>query len=441
MCTSVFRWSRLPLALAFVAALAACTDELTPTDPVGDLEPRFGLGDEIIVTNTSGGTEIGSLRWALRQGTGGEVIRFDPSLAGKTIVLDSTIYAGTKSVTIEGPAGQGITIRGNGTGRVFEFSLSFSGTLVLRNLTITGGRGANLAGIAIHAPGATVTVENSTFTDNEGGAYPAFVGGNVTLINSTVSGNKVTLTSFPYAAVLAKELKLVNSTVAHNVSVGVEVTTQLVLRNSVLANNDLDNCDAPMIVREASNVSDDDTCGAPFEIIIGDPMLAPLADNGGPSWTHALMAGSPAINAGTNCSVSVDQRYVTRDAQCDLGAFEFIDFTTVDLTMAASGTIDKNNGWAIVTGTVKCSRGEHFDLHVELHQMQKRGQNSVDVHAAATTPVVCSTNVQPWSVGLVTTDDPFEMGTAEATVGTLNTEPWVTPASLSQSVKLFNGRK
>ena len=77
------RVSRVPLALTLVAALVACIDEPTPTDPVRQLEPQFGVGDVITVTNTSGGTGIGSLRWAMSQVTNGEVIHFDPSLAGQ----------------------------------------------------------------------------------------------------------------------------------------------------------------------------------------------------------------------------------------------------------------------------------------------------------------------------------------------------------------------
>lgn len=53
-------------------------------------------------------------------------------------------------------------------------------------------------------------------------------------------------------------------------------------------------------------------------------ILEPLADNGGDTLTHALVAGGPAINAaGTSCS-STDQRGVRRPegAACDIGAFE-----------------------------------------------------------------------------------------------------------------------
>ena len=54
-------------------------------------------------------------------------------------------------------------------------------------------------------------------------------------------------------------------------------------------------------------------------------MLGPLADNGGPTLTHALLAGSPAIDAAdTAVCPATDQRGVARDAACDVGAFEFV---------------------------------------------------------------------------------------------------------------------
>ena len=50
-----------------------------------------------------------------------------------------------------------------------------------------------------------------------------------------------------------------------------------------------------------------------------------MADNGGPTLTHALLAGSPAIDAGDNalCSAT-DQRSVARDVACDVGSFEYV---------------------------------------------------------------------------------------------------------------------
>lgn len=428
---------------AMLISLAACVDEPTAPIPMQDLTPNFAVGDVIMVTNMSGGTDLGSLRWALSHVTGGEVIRFDPSLAGKTIILEATAET-YQSVTIEGPADKGITISGGGTLKtVIGFAGSSDKTAVVRNLTITGGNALG-QGAGIYAPFSTLTVENSTITGNEGGGSgAAILGYRLTLVNTTVSGNKSTA-SPPDDAVFAHHFTLLNSTISHNTSGGVGVAAQmgtsLVLRNSVISNNAGNNCRSQTIIREGRNISDDDSCGAPFEITIADPLLGPLADNGGPTRTHALMAGSPAINAGTSCSVGVDQRYVARDAQCDIGAFEFIDFTTVQLTAASSATFD-TNGWAVLTGTVRCTRNETFDLHVELQQIQKRGRETIDVHAVATTPIACTTKLQPWTIALVTTDEPFQNGDAVASVGTLNAEKWVTPASISQSVKLLRARK
>jgi hypothetical protein len=55
-----------------------------------------------------------------------------------------------------------------------------------------------------------------------------------------------------------------------------------------------------------------------------DPMLGPLAHNGGPTRTQALLAGSPAIDAGTTSGApATDQRGTVRDTHPDIGAFEF----------------------------------------------------------------------------------------------------------------------
>jgi hypothetical protein len=66
---------------------------------------------------------------------------------------------------------------------------------------------------------------------------------------------------------------------------------------------------------------------APPGTLYADPLLAPLADNGGPTATHALTAGSPAIDAGSNTlSLAVDQRgsgYPREQGSApDIGAFE-----------------------------------------------------------------------------------------------------------------------
>ena len=433
------------ITAGLLLAIAACSDE--PMEPMRDngLGPSFGVGDQITVTNTSGGTGVGSLRWALSQMQGGEVIRFDPSLAGQTIVLDTTIVAIGKPFTIEGPANGGITISGGGKGRVMHLDPGLqTDSIVLRNLTIADGNtGATGAAAGILQSGYTsakIRIENSTLTGHVAGYDPVMNALTVMLVNTTVSGNTVLSSASPGPAVYARDLVLENSTIAHNTGAGIGGPT--VMRNSILSDNTANNCysGAIIITHEGGNVSDDSSCGTVFDLTIGNPVLGPLADNGGPSKTHALLVGSVAINNGSSCTVAMDQRYAPRDSVCDNGAYEFIDFTTVNLAAAASATAD-NKGWAVLSGSVQCSRNETFDLHVTLQQIQRSGRGTVDIHAVSTTPITCTTSPLPWSVALVSTDGPFNPGDATATVMTMNARQWVTPASITRSVKIAKARR
>ncbi|WP_223847121.1 T9SS type A sorting domain-containing protein [Hymenobacter montanus] len=63
-----------------------------------------------------------------------------------------------------------------------------------------------------------------------------------------------------------------------------------------------------------------------------DPLLSPLANNGGPTQTMALRAGSPAIDAGGSSCPATDQRGLVRVGACDIGAYEFSAPLPVELT-------------------------------------------------------------------------------------------------------------
>jgi len=432
------RAGRWPLAVALFI-VAACADEPTAATFSPPPRPSANLGDVITITNIND-NGIGSLRWALKFTTGGEILRFDPSLAGQTVALDSALWI-SKSVTIEGPSSDGITIRGLGAGDDRMIWARFGGYVTFRNVSITGGHTINGVGSAIYAE-SDLTFENSTIYDNVADAGVAIFGEHVTLINSTVTGTiKGNTQPYDYPAVMGDTVTLINSTVSNNQWGGVGAFNGVVnLRNSVIANNGAKNCvilSLGTINRLGANISDDDSCGGPTQITIADPKLGALADNGGPTRTHALLVGSPAIGAAVNCSVQVDQRYAPRDAQCDLGAFEFVDFTTVSVTIDPTTAVNHTNGWAVLTGTIKCSRPETFKLALELHQPQRVGKDVVDVHSAATEPIACTTVARPWSASMVLTDGAYQNGSATATAQTFDAEPWVTSASASANVKLY----
>lgn len=84
------RWT---LALMLLA-LAACADDPTPTGPLPAHTPLVAVEDapDTLVTNASGGTDVGSLRWTDGQVSFRAIIRVDPRLAGDTIVVDAPVH-------------------------------------------------------------------------------------------------------------------------------------------------------------------------------------------------------------------------------------------------------------------------------------------------------------------------------------------------------------
>ena len=435
------RPGRLPLALTStaLALLAACVDEPTATSRLAPSITRqqFGTGPVITVTNTSGSVnQEGSLPWAFGQLTSDAVIRFDPSLAGATITPDLTLRADS-FVTIEGPAA-GITLSGGDVRPVLN--LRAGGRV--RNLTLT--KGEETAGSGVHGGSGPLWLENTTVVGNRG---TAVYGRDVTLINSTVTGNVAINSTLTVASGIAYhitgKLTLINSTIAFNSGApGIGALgapgpiPTVVLRNSIISDNGPTNCrDALGFQYQGMNLSNDTTCGNAGAIVVLNPLLLPLADNGGPTQTHGLHHQSAAVDAGEGCDVTADQRYVPRDAFCDVGAFEFTDFTIVTITIDPNATV-KSTGTVMVTGTVRCSRNETENVGLIVSLAQTKKGSPTPVQASRSTAAPCTTTIQPWSVTLVPSSGSFTAGNAVATAQTSDTPGWFKPATVSRSVKL-----
>ena len=437
MNTNLSRAGRLALLALGAASLAACSDDPEPTGPRFDLDPRLAAGDVYTVTNTNdNGT--GSLRWAMHYVTGGEVIRFDPSLAGQTIVLDSVLWI-NKPFTLEGPVDKGITLDGAGKTQIM-FS-NHAGVTTIRNVAFVNGNAPAPQDAGGLKSIGDVVLERVSFTGNVAYARSALLATDATLRNVTISGNTSTQ---GYEAAYLVTATLVNTTIANNPGGGLAGSGTLVLRNSIIADNGAgENCDLRYftVTREGKNLSDDASCGGPSDMLIGATALAPVADNGGPSRTMALQAGSLAIDAGTSCSETTDGRGFARDGRCDLGAYEFADFTIINLNIGASGVVNVANGWATVTGTVQCTRAESFDLGVDLTQAQKSGKTVTSVSAVASVPVTCDTTPRPFSVALAPATGAFQAGSGTVAVRTANTPGWAKPATAAKTVKLVPGMR
>ena len=434
------RGARGAFALSLIA-FVACSDDAPTTAPRSVVKSsNVTPGNVILVTNTSGDSVPGSLLWAVGQTDGGTVIQFDPSIAGDTIALASTLDS-YFVLNIDGPATKGITIT-SASGRVIRARMG--GTF--RNVTISGGSEGSGSGSGIWTGGPLV-LEHSTVSNNsgDGGAIHGF---DITLRNSTVSNN----TGYGPAAGISygsgARVRVFNSTIAfNNPAPGIGMVTgspggwaDVMVQNSIIAGNGFGmNCGAVSgALFNGKNIAGDPSCGSSEGLIVADPMLATLADNGGPTKTIAFAPQSPALNGTLGCMVTVDQRYMPRDAICDIGAFEFTDLTAVTLTVDASAVTDAANGLTSVTGTVSCSRaGDQFAVAVDLEQTQKVGKTTTLVRGTGSVGITCSTTAQPWSVAVgALNGGVFATGPASAAARTNNTPVWVTPANTTRSIKL-----
>ena len=235
---------------------------------------------------------------------------------------------------------------------------NLNGALTVNNCTVSGnGAAFSGGGIVSSASGAaaTLTITNSTISDNsatanDGGGILSGASGSVASIasvivsNSTLSGNSATGNGGAVANAadvpdLAR-LTITNSTISDNSATanggGIynQGNAQFQIGSTVLnAGSSGENIfNGGQATSLGYNLSSDDGAG----ILIGtgdqintDPMLGPLQDNGGPTFTHALLPGSPAIDAGDPSFAPppfFDQRGPGFDrvsgSRIDIGSFE-----------------------------------------------------------------------------------------------------------------------
>jgi hypothetical protein len=228
-----------------------------------------------------------------------------------------------------------------------DAAIGFIQVSVLNNAALANGGGAFTVG--------SFAMSNSTIAYNRAGNAGGgiLVGGPVTNIdNSTISHNAAA-TAGGGMMVDGGVLSLSYVTVAENTAgtAGGGIADfnagTITVRNSILINATGGNCSITNSTIGAAppDLDSDGTC--PFAGLKNlDPQLGPLQDNGGPTLTHALLFGSPAIDAVAlpDCTTTLDQRLVIRpvdgdgdgNADCDLGSYEF----AVSFTFSVSTPVD-----------------------------------------------------------------------------------------------------
>jgi hypothetical protein len=298
----------------------------------------------------------GSLRQALTDAAapGPDRVLFAPELSGK-IVLTSDELDVAGGTEVVGPGAARLTVSGNGQFRVFHVGglptepvtisgltiadglsmaggggiasggpvivskvvltgntalgagggIANSGALTVLDSTVVGNRVLGIGGGGISATGTTLTIERSTITNNTaetgtgGGVWHNIAAADpATIADSTISGNSAAMTGG-----------------------GIQLDTVARLSNNILANNTAPSRPDVGVTNGAPSVEAsfnlvEQPADAPINFggsnLTGiDPKLGPLADNGGPTPTLALLKGSPALDKGLSTGKG-DQRGATR---------------------------------------------------------------------------------------------------------------------------------
>jgi CSLREA domain-containing protein len=343
------------------------------------------LNDEPYIVTNANDAGPGSLRQALLDANanpGAETIQFEPVFFGtvRTVNLASALPSITDSLTINGPGANLLTVRRDTGGNYRIFTINTGQTVTLSGLTITegnvtgsgggirnsgtltvtncqiSGNTASTFGGGIFNNG-TLTVTGSTIANNNANGSGGTSGGidnsgSLTLLNTTISGNSATNADGGNGGGLWTQVTttITNCTITNNLAAGsnsaggvLRVDGTTTIRNSLIAVNQNNNTVPDVLAAGNTGIT-----STGFNLIgnvgtvtafnqTGDqtgtgaaplnPVIAALANNGGPTQTHALNTGSPAINAGTATGApATDQRGVSRPqgAAVDIGAFELI---------------------------------------------------------------------------------------------------------------------
>jgi PKD repeat protein len=271
--------------------------------------------------------------------------------AGSSLDLDAVVITGNEGIT----SGGGIT--------------ADQASVTVLNSTIAFNTGGMATG-GIHSSGGSLIVDRSTVAFNTSDFVGGInISGTALIVNSTVSGNIVTgFVGGGIASFSSDLVEIKNSTIAGNTAVTeggglwrgaagpIEITNSIIGGNEAAVGPD---CFGTIVSLDYNLLTDTTGCvitGTASSDLTGvDPLLGPLQDNGGPTWTHGLLQGSPAFDAanpatpgsGGNACEATDQRGVTRPvgARCDIGAFEK---ESVDPVAVLNGPYDGVQGTSVL---------------------------------------------------------------------------------------------
>jgi CSLREA domain-containing protein len=263
----------------------------------------------------------------------------------------------TAPVTIRHVGPGSTVVDAKGIDRVFEINTPGGASVTISGITIQGGRAVGIAGPTSAGTGGGIlvtagvlTLANSTIANNVadafGGGIETRPGATSNLTNDTISGNQADVDGGGVDNTSATTT-LLNATITGNTTdadgngfgkgggIG-QFGGTTTMHDTLVAGNidrggqtpDCFQGGGTIVSQGETLIGNSSGCiyiPASGDITGVDAKLGPLAENGGPTPTHALLPGSPALNKGTGCA-RTDQRGVPRGAggACDIGAYELV---------------------------------------------------------------------------------------------------------------------
>src|SRR5712692_6342573 len=314
-------------------AASVTLGQLTIIDGNAPLGGGIQNAGTLTLTNSTVAASVASNGGGIYNQQGGTL-----ALAGTTVSQNVAVRDGGGIANNGGTVQLSLsTVSGNKAGLAGGGIVSFFGTVSISQSTIAGnaasGRNSEGGGGIANGDG-TLTVDKSTISGNSTnsgtGGSAIFNILTTSVSNSTISDNMSPKTS---ASVLNSDtMTLSYVTIASNSS-GIVNTANVTAAGTIIADSTQGpNCFGNRFQEPFGfNLDSGTSCrlSQATDLTSTDPMLAPLASNGGPTQTQALEAASPAIDRGgasANGCPPTDQRGVTRPqgSACDIGAFEFV---------------------------------------------------------------------------------------------------------------------
>ncbi len=420
-------------------------------------------------------------------GLGASATVIDAQLGSRVFGITDTAGNVTfDSLTVTG--GQTSAASTGGAG-IYSFS---SGTFTLTNSAVTANStsGSQAQGGGIYSLTGPVVLINSTVAGNStiGPSAPgggiATVSAPVTLINSTISGNTTqgANSSGGGIATYTGNIKAVNTTIAFNGTGGAtagggglfsggngsQQTNSITLNNTILADNTAGQSTADDFFQGAGvtglfvnssliGINTGSSLGASPSgspdssgNFIGtsqnpiDPLLGALQINGGETRTHALLAGSPAINGGDNSladdqsgsPLTTDQTGAARiiGGTVDMGSFEGVNAASgPSITFsAATQTAGEGDGTVTLTVTLSASSSQQITIPFTVTGTATSGAD----YTISSSPLVIPANTTTATIQISLTDDSATESneTVIVTLGTPSTGTLGNPSATTVTI-------